>query len=84
MAKAVIEITNKFADETTRKLEIGPVDSDAAVAHSLALKANVASINSDTSTLGSIYLSEGGASFIGITGAAITITDEREINLNDD
>ena len=81
--KAIIELTNSFADETTRKLELGPFDTDAAVAHSMALKANVAAVNSDVSVIASTYLSEGGASFTGITAASITITNEREINLND-
>lgn len=83
MAKAVVELTNSFADETTRKLEIGTFDTDAAVAHSMALKARVAQVNSDVAVISSLYLSEGGASFTGITGASITITNEREINLND-
>lgn len=84
MAKAVIELTNTFADETTRKLEIGPFDTDAGVAHSLALKANIASVNSDAAVIGATYLSNGGASFVSISAATITVTDEREINLNDD
>lgn len=83
MAKAVVELTSSFADETTRKLEIGSFETDAAVAHSMALKAKVAQVNSDVSVISSFYLSEGGASFTGITGARITITDENEINLND-
>ena len=84
MAKTILEITNKFDDETTRKLEIGPVDSDAAVAHVIALKANIGQINSNISDISANYLSVGGASFAGITGAAIITTDETEINLNDD
>lgn len=83
MAKVVVEVTNGFADETTRKLEIGSLETDATVATAMGLRAKVAQVNSDVSVISSLYLSEGGASFTGIKEASITITDEREINLND-
>ena len=79
---AYLEITNKFADESTRKLEFGPFDSDAAVVHSAAVKLNVAQVNSNAAALSNIYLSEGGASFVEITQAVITTEKTREINLN--
>lgn len=80
---AYIELTNGFADGSTRKLELGPFDSDAAVVHSLALKNAIAQVNSDVAVVSSLYLSQGGASFTGITGAVIDVTTKREINLND-
>lgn len=80
---AYIELTNSFADGTTRKLELGPFETDATVVNTATLKSNIAAVNSDTSVLGSLYLSAGGASFSKITGAVVDITTKREINLND-
>lgn len=76
MIEATIELTNKFADDTTRKLEIGPFDSDAAVVHSMAIKANVNALNADVSEIEDIYISENGAKFTGVESAVITLTEE--------
>ena len=83
MAAAYIEIESVFADDTTRKFELGPFDTDAAVVQSAQAKANIAAVNSEAAVIGSVYLSNGGASFVSIKGATITYSDIREINLND-
>ncbi len=78
MSKAVIKLTNAFADKTTRDLEIGPLAVSAAGAS--AIKARVKAFN--PADVAGLYISDGGATCTAITAASIIVTDEREINLN--
>lgn len=78
MSKSIIKLTTGFADETTRDLELGPVDSDTAVADTI--RARVKAFDPDD--VKNLYVSDGGASCTGIIAASIITTNEREINLN--
>ena len=76
---AVIELTNKFADGTTRKLELGNFDTDAAVTHVLALKANIGAVNNNVADIETLYLSDNGANFTGIESATLQVIEETTI-----
>ena len=78
MSKAAVKLTMAFADKTTRDLEISPLDVSAADASTI--KARVKAFN--PADIAGIYISDGGATCTGITAASITVTNEREINLN--
>lgn len=79
MAKATLNLTFSFADETTRKLELGALTVEAADVETIRTKVKAF----DPATVAGLYLSDGGATCTGISAANITITNETEINLND-
>ena len=79
-AKSYIKLTNSFADDTTRSLEIGPLASDSAAVTNV--KTNINTVNQNLSDIEDLYLSDGGAKFTGITAASVVTSSEREINLN--
>ena len=79
-AKSYIKLTNSFADDTTRSLEIGPLASDSAAVTNV--KTNINTVNQNLSDIEDLYLSESGAKFTGITAASVVTSSEREINLN--
>ena len=81
MATSTIKLITGFSDESKRELEIGPLSpTSAAVTNA---KANIAQVNNNISNIADIYISEGGASCVGIIGAQIITTNETEINLNE-
>lgn len=79
-AKSYIKLTNSFADDTTRSLEIGPLASDSAAVTNV--KTNINAVNQNLSDIEDLYLSDSGAKFTGITAASVVTSSEREINLN--
>ena len=81
--KSEINLTFGYADETKRNFSVGPypemADSDLAV-----IKAAVKNFNATgISDVANLILSDGGASCTGIADAGVTMTESREINLND-
>ena len=75
MSKAFIKLTNTFADETTRDLEMGPFNPAKLDKEEIRTKVK----NFDASKVAGIYVSESGANFTKISAASIIVTDEREI-----
>ena len=73
-----IKLVNQFADDSTRAVELGPIDvtSDAFV----NAKANIKAI--DPSTIASVYLSDNGASYTGVAAATLVEIETTEYNLN--
>ncbi len=81
--KADINLGFGYADDSKRKFSIGPypeMDSTALQGVKDRIKAFNAS---DVSVVSSLILSDAGASCTGIADASVTMTDSREINLND-
>ena len=78
MSKSYIKLTTKFADDTTRDLEFGPLATSAAVP--ATIKTRVKAF--DPADVAGIYISDGGSSCTAITAASIITTNETEINLN--
>lgn len=78
-ANGTIKITNAFADDTTRQIEFSGIDPESAAF--TGAKARIKAF--DPSTIASVYLSDGGASYTGITAATLTEVTERIFNLND-
>lgn len=74
-----IKIENSFADNTKRKMTIGNFADNSAAVNPTTVKSNIRNINSNTSDIANLYLSEGGASFTGITYAEIYIETQTEI-----
>ena len=81
-AQTEIKLTFNFEDETTRDIKLGPFDTDAAVVSANTLRTNVKAF--DTQAVKNAFVSETGASCMGIGGATIYQVSETEINLNDD
>lgn len=65
----ILKIENSFADGTKRKLELGNF-ADSVITPT-KMHAAINNINANTADIANIYLSEGGASFTGITYAEI-------------
>lgn len=75
-AKVQIDLTNSFADESTRKITLGTFDMNATNVNVTNLRNTIKSINSDVSNIENLYLSDSGAKFTGITGAVININEK--------
>lgn len=73
-----IKIDFGFADETARKIELGPFAVDAAAITDA--KTNIKAF--DPADVQGIFLSDGGATCTGVTAATVVTTEETEINLN--
>lgn len=81
--KSDINLTFGYGDETSRKFSVGPypemADSDLSV-----VKAAVKNFNANSlQDVANLILSDGGSSCTGIVAASVTMTNSREINLND-
>lgn len=81
--KAEINLTFGYGDETTRKFSVGPypemANSDLSV-----VKAAVKNFNATgLADVADLILSDGGSSCTGIVGAGVSMTNSREINLNE-
>lgn len=74
-----IKIENSFADNTTRKMTIGNFEDNSAAVNQTTVKTNISNINLNAADIANLYLSEGGASFTGITYAEIYIETQSEI-----
>lgn len=74
-----IKLVNQFADDSTRAIELGPIDVTSA--SFINAKTNIKAI--DPSAIASIYLSEEGASYTGVAAATLTEIETTEFNLND-
>lgn len=72
-----IKIKNSFADKTTREMTIGNFEDSIISAAEVKIK--IQNINSNVSDISNIYLSNGGASFTGITYAEINIETQNLI-----
>lgn len=77
-----IKIVNSFADDTTRDIEFSGFDSDCAVLTPNTLRQRIKDLNSDTSAFDAFYISDSGASCVGITAASIYKVTETDINLH--
>ncbi len=75
----IIKLENSFADGTTRKMELGNFED--GVKTPVIVKAAINNINEHTADIANLYLSEGGASFTGITYAEIVQKNITEYNL---
>lgn len=76
-----IKLENKFADKTTRTLQLGTFDDNNPYIQPETLKASIFNINDNASDLNGLYYSSGGASFVEITSAEIIIEEKTVINL---
>lgn len=74
-----IKITNSFADDTTRDLKFTGLDPTSAAFTDA--KTRIKAFN--PSAIAGVYLSDGGASYTGITAATLTKITENPYNLND-
>lgn len=79
MAQTTITFTNLFTDGSTRKLEIGPFTTSKI--STTNIKAAVKNLNSDPSSISTLYLSESGANFQEVQELKIT-TQNREYILD--
>ena len=81
--KSELNLTFGYGDESTRKFSVGPYpeigDSDAAVMKTAIKNFNATGVQD----VANLLLSDEGASCTGIVDAGITMTDSREVNLND-
>ena len=82
-AKSEINLTFGYGDEATRKFSVGPypemANSDLSV-----VKAAIKNFNATgLADVANLLLSDGGASCTGIVNADVTISESREVNLND-
>lgn len=75
---AKIKLQFNYTDDSTRDLEISPLDPTSAAI--LNAKTNIKAF--DTAAVASSFISEGGASCTGIGAATIVKVTENEINLN--
>ena len=80
--KATLKIRTAFADETYRDLEFGPFDVTKMTADEA--KSRIAAFKTKLGDIAELYLSDGGASCVGITSATLIESTDEEINLNDD
>lgn len=81
-AVTTLKLTYGFADETKRDVKIEPFDPETF--NKETVRANIINFNtSDTSTIASLFLSDGGASCTGILTATIDTVEKTQINLND-
>ena len=74
---STLKIKTAFADEATRDHEFGPFATTAAAITNI--KTNIATFNNNIENLQGLYLSDGGASCVGITAASIVTATETEI-----
>ena len=74
-----IKITNSFADDSTRSIEFSGIDPNSAAF--TGAKARIKAF--DPTPIANLYVSDGGASYTGITAATLVETTETEFNLND-
>ena len=74
---STLKIRASFTDETSRDHEFGPFATDAAAITNI--KNNIKTFNNNISELEGLYISDVGASCIGITAASIITSTETEI-----
>lgn len=79
MATGTIKIVNQFADDTTRAIEFTGIDPESSAF--TQAKSRIKAF--DPSSIANIYLSDGGASYTGITAATLVEVTETNFNLND-
>lgn len=77
-----LKLKMAFADETARDIVFEPFAANAAAITNA--KANIKALNTNPSAIATLYLSDGGANFTGVSAATITVETENEINLNGD
>ena len=77
-SSAKIKMQMSFADDTTRDIEISPLDpTSAAVTNA---KTNIKAL--DVADFGGKYISEGGATCTGVAAATVVKVTETDINLH--
>jgi len=81
--KAEINLTFGYGDETTRKFSVGPypemANSELAVVKTAIKNFNATGL----ADVANLILSDEGSSCTGIVAAGVSMTDSREINLNE-
>ena len=81
--KSEINLTFGYADEAKRKFSVGPypemANSDLTVIKTAIKNFNATGVQD----VADLILSDGGASCTGIVDAGVSMTDSRDINLND-
>ena len=73
-----VKITNSFADDTTRDIKFSGIDPTSAAF--TGAKSRIKAF--DPSAIANLYLSDGGASYTGITAATLVEVTETPFNLN--
>ncbi len=82
--KTELNLTFGYEDETTRKFSVGPYP-EISTSEASVIKAAIKNFNAnDVDDIAGLILSDAGASCTGIVAAGMTMTDSREINLNDE
>lgn len=74
MSKTTITLTNTFADGAKRELVIGPFNTSSI--HLSSIRAAVKSLNDDSSTISTLYLSDDGANFSEVSQVKIVNSDQ--------
>lgn len=79
---ATIKLTTKFADNSTRALNIGTFDSNNPAILPPTVKAKIKALNADPSEIAPFYLSIKGKPFTEISECSIVTENITEIDLS--